>query len=43
MKEEVVLELDIFVYDIERNEKVKKYRRELVSIVYIVCYIDMYI
>ena len=30
-KEETTLELDISVYDTERNEKAKKHRRELVS------------
>lgn len=29
-KEETTLELDISVYDTERNEKAKKHRRELV-------------
>lgn len=42
-KEEAASELDISVYDTERNEKAKKHRRELVSTVYIVCRRDMYI
>ena len=34
-KEETTLDLDISVYDTERNEKTKKHRRELVRSIFI--------